>query len=59
MKFGKFEISNYFIGAVTLIIILYIVLYFTYELERLKEQTKQLELQKSIIMVQKEGGIGE
>ena len=41
MKLGKFEISNYFIGAVTIIVILYIVLYFTYREEELKERTKQ------------------
>ncbi len=58
MKFGKFELSNYFIGAVALVVILYIVLHFTYEEEKLKERTKQLQLEQNITQM-KEGEASE
>ena len=49
MNFGKFRVSEYAIGAVALVVILVSILYFTLEETKLKEQTKQLELQKQII----------
>ena len=49
MNFGKFRVSEYAIGAVALVVILVSILHFTLEEEKLKEQTKQLELQKQII----------
>ena len=53
MKFGKFEVSEYAIGAIALVAIIFAVLHFTIEEERLKAQTKQLELQKQIIELEK------
>lgn len=52
MEFGKFKVSEYAIGAVALIVILFIILHFTLEEEKLKEQTKQLELQKQIVEIE-------
>lgn len=49
MKFGKFEISEFCIGAVVCCVVLYIILHFTLAEESLKERTKQLELEKEII----------
>ena len=54
MKFGKFEIEMGVFVAIAVVLITYIVLHFTIEEERLKEQTKQLEIEKEIIML-KEG----
>ena len=54
MKFGKFELSDWFIAGLFLTILLCIVLHFTLEEERLKEETKQLELKKEIIILEKE-----
>lgn len=52
MSFGKFEVSEYAIGAVALVVILFIILHFTLEEEKLKEQTKQLEIQKQIVEIE-------
>lgn len=52
MEFGKFKVSEFTIGAVALVVILFTLLYFTIEEEKLKEQTKQLELQKQIIEIE-------
>lgn len=52
MEFGKFKVSEYAIGAIALVVILFIILHFTLEEERLKEQTKQLELQKQIVEIE-------
>lgn len=51
MSFGKFKVSEYAIGAVALVVILFIILHFTLEEEKLKEQTKQLEIQKQIVEI--------
>lgn len=49
MRLGKFEISEFCIGAVVCCVVLYIILHFTLAEESLKERTKQLELEKEII----------
>ena len=49
MKLGKFEISEFCIGAVVCCVVLYIILHFTLAEESLKERTRQLELEKEII----------
>ena len=51
MSFGKFKVNEYAIGAVALVVILFIILHFTLEEEKLKEQTKQLEIQKQIVEI--------
>lgn len=53
MKWGKFEINDGLIAAVFIAIILFIVLHYTLAEERLKEETKQLELKKEIILLEK------
>ena len=53
MEFGKFKVSEYCIGIVAFVLILFFILHFTLEEERLKEQTKQLELQKQITEINK------
>ena len=52
MEFGKFKVSEFTIGTVAFVVILFTLLYFTIEEEKLKEQTKQLELQKQIIEIE-------
>lgn len=52
MSFGKLKVSEYAIGAVALAVILFIILHFTLEEEKLKEQTKQLEIQKQIVEIE-------
>ena len=49
MRLGKFEISEFCIGAVVCCVVLYIMLHFTLAEESLKERTRQLELEKEII----------
>lgn len=53
MKLGKFEISDVFIGGLILTAILFIILHFTLAEEKLKEETKQLELKKEILLLEK------
>lgn len=52
MKFGKFEISEYIVGSLCIILLLSIVLHFTIEERKVKERTKQLELEKEIILLE-------
>lgn len=49
MKFGKFEISEFCIGAVVCCVVLYTILHFTLAEESIKERTRQLELEKEIV----------
>ena len=53
MKFGKFEISEFCIGAICFTLLVYIVLNATLSEEEMKEKTKQLELQKEIVLLEK------
>lgn len=53
MKLGKFEISDGFSYGLVLIAILFIILHFTLAEEKLKEETKQLELKKEILLLEK------
>lgn len=56
MRFGKFEISQQTIIAIVLVLMLFLVLHYTIEEVRIKEETKQLELQKEIILLEKKEG---
>ena len=56
MKFGKFEISEFCIGAILVSVILFLVLHYTLAEEELKEKTEQLQLEKEIILLEKERG---
>lgn len=56
MKFGRFEISEFCIGAISVGVILFLVLHYTLAEETLKEKTKQLELEKEIILLESERG---
>ena len=49
MRLGKFEISEFCIGAVVCCVVLCIILHFTLAEESLKEKTGQLELEKEIV----------
>ena len=53
MKWGKFEICDSCIAGIFLALILFIILHFTLAEEKLKEETKQLELKKEIILLEK------
>lgn len=53
MKWGKFELSDGFIAGLFLAVIFAIILHYTLAEERLKEETKQLELKKEIILLEK------
>ncbi len=53
MKFGKFEIYNGVFIAIALVAVLYIILHFTLQEERLHEETKQLELKKEILILER------
>ena len=59
IKFGKFEInvSEFFVGAICIVVLIYIVLTMTLEEEKLKERTKQLELVKEIVLLENENKI--
>lgn len=59
MKFGKFEIDMGVFVAITIVLILYIVLHFTIEEEKLKEQTKQLEIEREIVTIKEGNYINE
>lgn len=52
MKFGKFEINGFCIGVIVLCVILFLVLHYTLAEETLKEKTRQLELEKEIVIMQ-------
>ena len=52
MKFGKFEINDFTIAGIFIVILLCIVLHFTLVEEKLKEETKQLELKKEILILE-------
>lgn len=52
MKFGKFEINEFCIGAIVLCVILFLVLHYTIAEETIKEKTRQLELEKEIVLMQ-------
>lgn len=54
MKWGKLQISEEFIFCVFIASIFFIILHFTLAEEKLKEETKQLELKKEIILLEKE-----
>lgn len=56
MKFGRLEISEFCIGAILVGVILFLVLHYTLAEETLKEKTKQLELEKEIILLESERG---
>lgn len=53
MKFGKFEIYNGVFIAIALVAVLYIILHFTLQEERLHEETKQLELKREILILER------
>lgn len=53
MRLGKFEICDGFIYGLVLAAILFIILHFTLAEEKLKEETKQLELKKEILLLEK------
>lgn len=53
MKWGKLEINDFFIAGVFITILLCVVLHFTIKEEQLKEETKQLELKKEIMILEK------
>ena len=59
IKFGKFEInvSEFCIGAICIVVLIYIILTMTLEEEKLKEKTKQLELVKEIVLLENENKI--
>lgn len=59
IKFGKFEInvSEFCVGAICIVVLIYIVLTMTLEEEKLKERTKQLELVKEIVLLENENKI--
>lgn len=52
MKFGKFEINDFTIAGIFIVIFICIVLHFTFVEEKLKEETKQLELKKEILILE-------
>ena len=52
MKFGKFEINDFTIAGIFIVILLCIVLHFTLVEEKLKEETKQLELKKELLILE-------
>ena len=53
MKFGKFEIYNGVFIAIAVVVVLYIILHFTLQEERLHEETKQLELKREILILER------
>lgn len=59
IKFGKFEINvnEFCVGAICIVVLIYIVLTMTLEEEKLKERTKQLELVKEIVLLENENKI--
>lgn len=59
IKFGKFEInvSEFCVGAICIVVLIYIVLTMTLEEEKLKERTKQLEPVKEIVLLENENKI--
>lgn len=53
MKFGKFEIYGGVFILIAIVVGMYILLHFAFEEDKLQQQTKQLEIQREIVLIEK------